>query len=301
MARIIHPQKNDLDRVFQFAIACDIEEFGEVDTSREDFEQQWEEADLESDVWIAVDEPGNILAYAAISALEARYTMDIYLSSRDTSIDLDRALMKNCLDRVGDIMLEHQDEKATIIGYSSASNARLCQLFRNSGFLEKTYHFRMQSDFDGIIEKPDWPQEYRLHAYSSNDERELFKLITEAFNWEGHITPSIETWRRLVFRCGRFDPQYFVLVRDNGELVAAALAYAEDTGGWIRQLAVAKDHQGKGLGGLLLRHMFWMFSHAGLGNCALGVASVNSNACQFYEHNGMHKTRHFIEFNMEKN
>lgn len=300
MTRIIHPQRNDLDRVFQFVVACDIEEFGEVDTSREDFEQQWEEADLDHDVWIAIDEQENILAYASVSLVNTRYTVELYLSGKLTPIELDGELMKNCLDRVNDIVLEHQDEKATIVGYCSNSNARLCQLFKGSGFQEKTYHFRMQTDFEGLVEKPVWPQEYRLDAFTSNDEPELYQLITEAFNWEGHVTPSLDAWRWLVFRGGRFDPQYFVLVRENGRLVAAALSYAEDTGGWIRQLAVTKDRQGKGLGGLLLRHMFWLFSKAGLSNCALGVASANSNACQFYERNGMHKTRHFIEFNLEK-
>jgi ribosomal protein S18 acetylase RimI-like enzyme len=300
MIKITHPKSDDLDRVFQFMIACDIEEFGEEDTSRGDFEQLWEEADLEHDVWIAIDDRNNILAYTAISAVDTRYTVEMYLSARFSPTDLENKMMKNCLDRIDYILLEHHYEKVTVIGYSSAGHSRLCKSFKNSGFQEKTYHFRMQTDFHEVFEKPVWPEGYRLDAYTSNDEQELYRLITEAFDWEGHITPSIETWRWLVFRGGRFDPQYFVLVRDNGKLVAAALSYAEDTGGWIRQLAVAKEYRSKGLGGLLLRNMFWMFSQAGLSNCALGVASVNSNACQFYEHNGMHKTRHFIEFNLEK-
>ena len=247
-----------------------------------------------------IDDQDNILAYAAISAVDTRYTVEMYLSAKLSPNHLENEMMRNCVDRIDDILLEHQVEKATVVGYSSATNARLCELFKASGFQEKSYHFRMQTDFNGVVEKPVWPQGYMLDAYTSNDEQELYRLITKAFDWKGHVTPSIETWRWLVFRGGRFDPQYFVLVRENGRLVAAALSYAEDTGGWIRQLAVAKDHQGKGLGSHLLRHMFWLFSEAGLSNCALGVASANSNACQFYERNGMHKTRQFTEFNLEK-
>jgi len=299
MVAITHPNKTDFNRVFQFVTDCDVEEFGELDTSREDFTQQWEEADLEHDIWIAVDDRDNIVAYAAISLVNTRYTVEIYLSAKLTPNHLEKDLMKNCLDRIDDILLDKHIKKAIVVGYSSTSNARLCKLFKTFGFQEKTYHFRMQTDFNGVVEKPVWPQEYVLDAYTSKDEEELFRLITKAFDWKGHITPSIETWQWLVFRGGRFDPQYFMLVRENGRLVAAALSYAEDSGGWIRQLAVAKDHQGKGLGGLLLRHMFWLFSEAGLSNCALGVASANSNACQFYERNGMHKTRQFTEFILE--
>jgi ribosomal protein S18 acetylase RimI-like enzyme len=42
--------------------------------------------------------------------------------------------------------------------------------------------------------------------------------------------------------------------------------------------------------------MFHLFSQAGLTSTALGVASANSNACQFYERNGMKKTREFGEY-----
>ncbi len=59
MTKIIHPQKTDLDRVFQFMTDCDIEEYGECDSSREDLEGQWDDIDLMRDAWIACDDDGN--------------------------------------------------------------------------------------------------------------------------------------------------------------------------------------------------------------------------------------------------
>ena len=146
---------------------------------------------------------------------------------------------------------------------------------------------------------PEWPQQYKLSAYDPRDELELYNLIESAFKWEGRDSNPIENWRNLVFRGGRYDPNYFLMVRDGEQLVAAALAYNEGVEGWVRQLAVSKDHQGSGLGGLLLRHMFHLFSLTGAQRVALGVASLNEKALRFYERNGMFRSREFIEYRLD--
>jgi ribosomal protein S18 acetylase RimI-like enzyme len=106
----------------------------------------------------------------------------------------------------------------------------------------------------------------------------------------------MDAWRNLIFRGGRFDPEFFVLVRAHGSLVGAALSYAEESGGWVRQLAVAKDYQGKGLGSRLLRYMFSVFYKRNLPGVGLGVASLNNKAWNFYERVGMYRKREFIEY-----
>jgi len=299
MTTILHPQKTDLDRVYEFMTACDIEEFGKGDTSREDLDQQWEEFDLQRDVWIACDDSGKILAYASVYGYEERYTFEMYLHRSLTPIGVEDELAAYCLKRINELTATKQVVTCSVNAFASSTDTRLQKLFERNGFVRKTFHYRMQIDFDQPLEKPEWPENYSLSAYTDNDEDELYELVTAVFDWEGHITPSLETWRDLVFRGGRYDPEYFIIVREGNRLVGAALTYAEDAGGWIRQLAIAKDQQGKGLGGLLLRHMFWMFFNAGLNNCALGMASANRNAGQFYEHNGMKKTREFIEYRRE--
>ena len=128
---------------------------------------------------------------------------------------------------------------------------------------------------------------------------ELYHFIQRAFDWEGHEDTPIDLWRNLVFRGGRFEPQLFVLVRDAGRLVGAALSYDEEGSGWIRQLAFHKDYRGQGHGSLLLRHMFYLFQQRNAASVALGVASVNANAVNFYERNGMYRSREFIEYRRE--
>ena len=100
-------------------------------------------------------------------------------------------------------------------------------------------------------------------------------------------------------RGGRFDPHFFYLLRREGELVGAALTYDEEAGGWLKQLAVARSMQGEGLGSLLLKHVFNVYSQKGTTNVALGVAATNRNACEFYERSGMHRVREFVEYRLE--
>lgn len=92
-----------------------------------------------------------------------------------------------------------------------------------------------------------------------------------------------------------------MLVRDEGKLVGAALAYDEEGSGWIRQLAFDRDYRGRGLGSLLLRHMFTLFQQRGAASVGLGVAAVNENAVSFYERCGMHRSREYIEYRKRMN
>jgi ribosomal protein S18 acetylase RimI-like enzyme len=294
--QIQNPSKNAFESIFKFILSCDIEEFGEEDSSREDLEEQWRQLDPQKEAWVAVDMEEKIVAYACLSGHETRHTLDLYIHQTQTPRGLEDELAAKCLHRAKELLEGSYKEETTVVGFSTSGNYRLQKALKNCGFEPHTFHFRMQKDIHLPIEKEQWPEEYFLSSYTEEDERELYLLIIEAFEWKGHTKPPIESWRSAIFRGGRYDPHYFVLVRYGKRLVGAALAYAEEKGGWIRQIAVVKDFQGKGLGGRLLRHMFWKFSQAGLSSAALGVASVNSNACQFYERNGMQKVREFIEY-----
>jgi ribosomal protein S18 acetylase RimI-like enzyme len=287
--------KTNLDEVLQFMIDCDISEFGEADTSREDFEEQWDEMDLSKDGWIIRDTQGNIIGYACVSGENGRYGIDIYIHFQLSPEGLEDELMGRCLERANKLALQVADE-AHLTGYATSVNHRLQQVFEKNGFDRHTYHYRMQVDFSGPIEPPQWPDDFTLSSYKEDDEIELFNLIQSAFTWEGRDPISMDAWRNLIFRGGRFDPEFFVLVRAHGRLVGAALSYAEESGGWVRQLAVAKDYQGKGLGSRLLRHMFSVFYNRNLPGVGLGVASLNNNAWNFYERVGMYRKREFIEY-----
>ena len=287
----------NLDEVLQFMIECDISEFGEADSSREDLEEQWDEMVLSTDGWIARDLQENIIGYASVTGEKGRYGIDVYVHNPLSPEGLEEELMRRCLERANELARQDSNtDLAYLTGYATNVNQRLQKVYEKNGFDRHTYQYRMQKNFNGAVEPLQWPAEFTLSAYREDDENELFQLIQSTFDWEGRTPISIDAWRNLIFRGGRYDPEFFVLVRSNDRLVGAALCYADEVGGWIRQLAVAKDYQGKGLGSRLLRHMFSVFYKMGLPGVGLGVASLNSKAWQFYERVGMYRSREFIEY-----
>lgn len=292
-----NPLKENIDEVFQFMNLCDIAEFDEPDTSREDLEEQWSEIDVTHDAWLARNPQGQVIGYADVARNGETYQMDLYIHSNLSPDGLGDVLAQHCEDRIRELHAKRNAESIPVlVGYATRTNPRLQQIYEKFGFERVNYHFRMQIDLPEPVAPPQWPAQYQLDTYCDTDEKELYQLIESAFNWPGHVTQSLESWRRHIFRDWRYDPQYFILVRDSGKLVGAALSYNEGVHGWIRQLAVCKEYQGKGLGSTLLRQMFSIYSQRNVPRVALGVSSKNENACQFYERHGMYRSREFIEY-----
>lgn len=298
--QVDHPDQTKLDEVLDFMNRCDLAEFGEEDSSREDLEQLWTEIDLEQDAWIVRDEQQRLFGYANITPAGDGFQMDIYVHPVDSPTVVEDELMRFCLQRASQLARgAAPDTKPGLKGYATSKNLRLQRVYEKAGFCRHTYHYRMQINLNTPLPAPQWPPNFELSAYQPEVELELYHLIQRAFDWEGHVDSPIDEWRNLVFRGGRFDPHFFVLVHDAGRLVGAALSYDEGGSGWIRQLAFHKDYRGQGLGSLLLRHMFYVFQQRGAASVALGVAAVNENAVSFYERNGMHRSREFIEYKLD--
>lgn len=297
MTTIEHPKQEDIRDVFDFMCANDIAEFGEPDTDYGDLEDEWKEADLSKDAWI-LKEKGRICGYSLVSGEGDRFHMDLYAHNEHTPAGWMDRLIEPAVERAREKKASDQ-EKARLTVYSCVVNEGVGEALRRHCFLAHTWHYRMQIDLVDPVQPVQWPEDFEIRPYRESDEEELYHLIEAAFDWQEHVMPPIEEWRKHLFRGGRYDPEYFVLVRKAGKLVGAALSYNEDNMGWVRQLAISKDLQGQGFGSKLLRHMFHVYQQKGKESVALGVASVNQNACDFYERVGMKRSREFAEYRME--
>lgn len=297
MTEMGQPKKEELKEVFDFLNACDIAEFGEPDTDLGDLEDSWESMDLDRDAWV-LREDGRICGYAAVYGHGDRYTLDLYAHRTSTPAGDEDRLLQVLVARVKEIRAAAA-EKLLFVTYTTKGNERINPALQRFGFTAHTWHYRMQIDFDGPCELIAWPAGFSVSPYQEEEEQDLYHLIETAFDWEGHVMPPIEDWRQHLFRNGRYDPNYFLLLHKDGKLVGAALGYNEEPMGWIRQLAVSKDLRGQGIGSMLLRYAFWNFQQGGRNSAGLGVASVNQNACQFYERCGMKRTREFVEYHLD--
>jgi GNAT superfamily N-acetyltransferase len=296
---ISHPKMEEIDQVLAFMNACDTAEFGQPDSDMEDLQEQWSESDLEKDAWITRDNDA-ISGYACVSPGQNRISIDLYVHQSLSPVGVGAKLIGLCENRAREMMAGTSEQKsALLVGYASRINDEAVSAFEQNGFVAQTFQFRMQIDLDHPFEDPTFPDGYCLQPFHDGDEQALYDLVQCTFTWTGHVTTPFNEWHNALFRSGRFDPECFVTLWHGEQLAGAALSYDEGTRGWIRQLAIAKEYQGKGLGSRLLKHMFAFYQQRGAASVALGVASQNAKAGEFYEHCGMHKSREFIEFHKD--
>jgi ribosomal protein S18 acetylase RimI-like enzyme len=296
MLKIISPLPEDINAVLKFMNSCDISEYGEADSSLVELEEQWNDIDLKKDAWILSDQR-KICGYGCRSGEADRQYLELYINHAFTPADWADRLTKAAIERIEESEPHGKNgESGLVTAYASSENTLLNEILLNNGFKLHIYQFRMQIIFTAPVEPVHWPAGFEVKPFQPDDEVELYELIKSTFDWMDHVMPPIEDWRKHLFRGGQFDPEHFIIVRQSGELVGAALGYNENPLGWIRQLAVSKKLQGQGIGAMLLRHAFQVFQSKGLKKAALGVASVNQNAIGFYERCGMELVRKYAEY-----
>lgn len=296
MPQITNPSQDEIINVLDFLNACDIAEFGEADSVLEELQEEWEKIDLAQDACL-LKEGGRIVGYTCLSGRSSGFQLDLYIDNEFSKEGWGDKLAQKAIDRAIEIKSQRSDAQPLILtAYASSVNTELNAILLRNGFQAHTWHYRMQIELRGKIEPIPWPADFEIRPFEQKDEVALYHLIESAFDWEGHVMPSFEDWRGFLFRGGRFDPRYFVMVLRGGELVGAALSYKEDSLGWIRQLAISKKLQGQGFGSKLLKHMFFVYQSAGADRVALGVASANQNAFAFYERCGMKQVRKYTEY-----
>ena len=165
------------------------------------------------------------------------------------------------------------------------------ELFRHS--------FRMQTRLDGDVEPVEWPDGLRLTTYEPAHEAAVHAAHQEAFadHWEFVFEP-LEQWRKWYVESPGFDPSFWFLLWDGGELAGVSLCRVHSSGdaehGFVSILAVRRPWRRKGLGLGLLRHSFAEMGRRGMKRASLGVDAENTTgAVRLYERAGMFVERRY--------
>jgi ribosomal protein S18 acetylase RimI-like enzyme len=111
----------------------------------------------------------------------------------------------------------------------------------------------------------------------------------------GHNGRDQAEWHRL-FIAGE-DPDQQVLAWEGDRLVGVALGKTFSDGtGWVAQLAVPRDRQGRGLGTALLAEAFGRRVAAGAVRLGLGVSAGNRDALRLYQGLGLRIDREWMVY-----
>lgn len=170
-------------------------------------------------------------------------------------------------------------------------------VLEDAGWQPIRYSFQMQTDLDGELPAPEWPDGLSPRNLRPGEEERVYEAHMDAFadHWEHHRY-TFEDWRD--FNVGRhsFDPSLWWLVEEGDELAAISLNAWHFSGdpqfGWVHVLGVRPQWRKRGVATALLHHSFRDFRERGATRVGLGVDGENTTgAVRLYERVGMHVVR----------
>ena len=190
------------------------------------------------------------------------------------------------LDRSGADLLEVLWRDTTLLGVLAA---------------EGWQHVRSQFELvrsASDLPAPEWPAGVTVSSLADDPEviAEIHRLIYDDAGWAdvpGHTVRGLAEWRGL-FVTGE-DLEQQVVVSESGRPVGVALGkvFPEGTG-WVAQVAVRRDQQGRGMGSALLAEAFARRVAAGATQVGLGVSATNAGALRLYERLGLTVDREWM-------
>lgn len=207
---IQHPTPDDLERVFNFMLECDIAEFGEADSDKDDLIDQWSEADLAADAWIASNQAGDITGYALLSdEFNGRRYLDLYLHTGRSPQGLAEALLDQAVERFTSLVKAGSSASDCILtAYANGLNPGIRTAYESHGFTVEKFHYRMQMDFSAPYPAPVWPAGFTLAPVTPAEEKDLHALIISAFDWQG-IRSHLQTGTNRSSAAGGTTPSFF--------------------------------------------------------------------------------------------
>jgi ribosomal protein S18 acetylase RimI-like enzyme len=163
------------------------------------------------------------------------------------------------------------------------------------GFVFRKRHARMGRVLTGDERMPEG---FDIRPVRANDEAELrsfHEVLESAFADTPDFQPTtFADWREAVDWLPSVSWDEWFVFRSEGRIVgvlqSADQALAHDEG-WVRNLAVLREHRKSGVGGALLRTAFATYAAKGRTSAGLGVDLTNpTGAYQLYTGVGMSMT-----------
>ena len=145
---------------------------------------------------------------------------------------------------------------------------------------------------------PEWPPGVTVSSLADDPEvtAEIHRLIYDEAGWAdvpGHSLRDLAEWRGLFLNGEDLEQQ--VVASESGRPVGVALGKVFPDGtGWVAQVAVRRDQQGRGLGSALLAEAFARRAAAGATQVGLGVSAANTGALRLYQRLGLTVDREWM-------
>ena len=276
--------REDLRAVVELFCAYDVAFRGGVDTDDTDFTDDWDKPGFDwAAATLVVEDDGRLVGFATVVEEYA-----------DVMTPADRTeLLPRLLEWV-------EQHPGGLEHYVPDPDAARNQVMAARGWRPARRFWRMRRELDGPTPAPVWPDGVVVRGYDRpRDDAAVHALITTSFREiGGQHERTLEEWTGYLLDTDRFDADLYLVAEAHGQVVGAALGQVmgEDYG-FVRQLAVAPSHRGRGLALALLHESFRRHAGRGLPATVLGVDAGNpTGALALYERAGMRVVEQFTRW-----
>jgi mycothiol synthase len=277
------PVPADAPAVLAVAEARDIADLGEVDHTLGELLDEWRSSDLdlERNARVVEDPEGRIVAYASVR----RPGTLVFVAPDQEGRGIGSRLLEwaEWRDRERGRDLHRQ--------WVAGTNATARALLTRAGYRRARSYSQMVRALEGVAAPPDPPAGFRLRSIDpAQDAAALHAVDAASFAPSPDYTPeSLSEFTEEHLGAHDFDAGLSRVVTRGEAIVGFLIAgrRAEEAVGYVHILAVAPEHQNRGLGTAMLQSAFAAFAEAGLKEVRLGVASYNPRALHVYERLGM--------------
>jgi ribosomal protein S18 acetylase RimI-like enzyme len=170
--------------------------------------------------------------------------------------------------------------------------------YEHAGFALATEVLKLEVAIDEPPHEASLPTGVTLRTHRDSDAHAVHELLDTAYlGWDETYVPlEHHDWLVFMTEHDGFDPACWFLAEAGGELAGVCLTWKE---GWIKDLAVAPEARGHGLGEALLRHAFGRLHERGVRRIGLKVDAHNpTSAIHLYERLDMRvveRYRHYVK------
>ena len=240
----------DLDAAFEVYVEDEFVNTGQRMVEREDIESDWARAsfDLSADA-IGVFDGADLVGAAEV------------MGGRRA----DAAVAPPAHGRgIGTWLLAWTQERARgqggrLVGQTKSEGSPAEALLIGAGYHRMWTSWVLEVPDGAQIEPQPLPPGYAIREFTARDEHTAYQLIEDAFNeWPDRDPQTFEDWRpRIVGRTGFSAWQIRFVTEPGGEPVGiAAIILDSQNCACVDQLAVRRDHRGRGLARALLVDAF---------------------------------------------
>jgi len=298
------PEFDDLERIAEMIVACDISDAGAADFEAGILHQAWsrERFDLSRDAWLVVaPETDQPVAYAEAWEREPhRYTGYGIVAGAHRGRGLGTLLLAKAEQRAA--QGADVDGNAWTDSFAPHDLADATDLLTSCGYRAVRQYWEMEISLPGPRQQSGTPDDVSIRSFRpGQDERTVYEVWRDSFadHW-GSVERAYEDWAAGSFELPHFDPSLWFLAEASGRVVGITLGEPFGADGHISTVGVLSPWRRRGIGAAMLERAFAAFRERGIGRVTLGVDSENATgAASVYERVGMRVFRTYALFRKE--